>query len=96
MTEPYNWFKLGIKVLGVMAEVYSKEAEKEIKSVPVDSVPILEKESKRTCCVCLDNDFSVMFEPCHHLIVCETCSKKIDKCPSCRKSIIKKVKIYLP
>ena len=49
------------------------------------------------CGVCLTNDIDHVITPCGHPI-CETCMKQLprNKCPFCRVSISKTVKLYLP
>jgi hypothetical protein len=45
------------------------------------------------CCICLENRFDTMFEPCHHLCCCRDCAKKLysppapPKCPICKDQI---------
>lgn len=49
------------------------------------------------CCACLDAPRCMMFEPCYHLSVCETCAKSnlLLKCPQCRTDITKRIKLFL-
>lgn len=42
------------------------------------------------CIICYDNKTNIMFEPCNHHVVCSDCSKNVNKCPICRKDILKK------
>jgi len=45
------------------------------------------------CCICLENRFDTLFEPCHHLCCCRACAKKLfsvdkpTKCPICKKTV---------
>ena len=51
--------------------------------------------SRYTCCVCMDDEISVIFLPCLHY-VCQTCSSRIPKhCARCRAYIIEKRHMYL-
>ena len=47
------------------------------------------------CSVCLDNSPNILLLPCLHLSVCSQCEDigKLIKCPTCRKIILRKVKI---
>ena len=47
------------------------------------------------CKICLDNDKSVYFYPCGHLVTCSDCARSIQECPICRKQIRKKQPVYL-
>jgi hypothetical protein len=40
-----------------------------------------------TCKVCLDNQITVLFSPCTHLVCCAVCSQKVTTCPYCRAPI---------
>jgi hypothetical protein len=46
------------------------------------------------CCICLENRFDTLFEPCHHLSCCRDCAKKLfspDKpllCPICKHKVL--------
>lgn len=46
------------------------------------------------CIICFENRFDVLFEPCHHLVACVECARKLQPeygglplCPMCRKPI---------
>ncbi|CCV02523.1 Apoptosis inhibitor IAP [Armadillidium vulgare iridescent virus] len=41
------------------------------------------------CKVCLHNKISILFKNCKHLVTCERCSAKVDKCPVCKDQIKK-------
>ena len=51
--------------------------------------------STLACAVCTDALKNVMFEPCRHVSVCESCAPKVDECPLCRKPATRKVPVYL-
>ena len=65
-----------------------KDKNKQINS------QLLNLEMKVTCVVCQTNIRNVIFEPCHHLATCISCSKKLDKCPLCRKNLKNKIRIF--
>jgi hypothetical protein len=41
------------------------------------------------CVICFTNNIDTKFDDCEHNIICLNCSRKIDKCPICRKEIKK-------
>ncbi|XP_070534855.1 baculoviral IAP repeat-containing protein 7-like [Ptychodera flava] len=50
---------------------------------------------ERKCKICMDKDRCILFQPCGHLVVCDTCSTKLKKCPLCRKQIRSAIRAYL-
>lgn len=48
---------------------------------------IYENEDEKECVICMDNDKSVVFDPCCHFYVCSECGTKLSSCPICRQSI---------
>ena len=48
-----------------------------------------------TCSICLTEKPNIIIIPCLHQSVCSQCEDrgKLTKCPTCRETIIKKVKI---
>ncbi len=51
-------------------------------------------KSKIKCIACYTNTSNIMFYPCKHICVCQTCHDKISNCPLCRQSITKKTVVY--
>ena len=49
------------------------------------------------CCVCLDKQKNVLFEPCKHICCCIECSKNLNPniCPICRKIINEKTNVFI-
>ncbi|AGR56853.1 iap3 [Hemileuca sp. nucleopolyhedrovirus] len=47
------------------------------------------------CVICLDNERQIMFQPCHHVVCCRTCSDLITDCVICRSVIIERVIVFL-
>ncbi|KAH9488695.1 Baculoviral IAP repeat-containing protein 7 [Bulinus truncatus] len=39
------------------------------------------------CKICLDNDVSVVFLPCGHLVSCADCANAMRNCPVCRSNV---------
>lgn len=46
------------------------------------------------CIICLDEVVSVAFLPCGHAQLCEVCAARLLRCPTCRKVVALRVKIY--
>ncbi|XP_026872277.2 E3 ubiquitin-protein ligase XIAP [Electrophorus electricus] len=60
-----------------------------------DPLKKLEKlQREKLCKVCMDNDISVVFIPCGHLVTCKKCSDSLSKCPICCAVITQKIKTY--
>ena len=49
--------------------------------------------SPKRCIVCWEKQTFTGFRPCRHASVCDTCAKKLDECPECRRPIDRKIKI---
>lgn len=49
----------------------------------------------RKCVICLEKDYEMVMLPCLHLNSCYGCSSKILNCPTCRKPIMKRFKVFL-
>ena len=49
---------------------------------------------ERLCAVCLENERSVVLEPCGHLCLCKECSSRIDKCPFCRQTPTRRLSVF--
>lgn len=49
------------------------------------------------CCVCLEKQKNMMFEPCNHLAICNDCCNQFtfENCPICRTKINKIKKIFI-
>lgn len=61
----------------------------------------LEEENNRLrastrCKVCLDaTKVMMLFIPCSHIVCCEECSIRLEKCPLCRSSVYNALKTYI-
>lgn len=49
----------------------------------------------RLCKVCLDEEVSIAYIPCGHIVTCVQCAAALEHCPLCRKSIKGTVRIFL-
>ncbi|XP_033742576.1 baculoviral IAP repeat-containing protein 7-like [Pecten maximus] len=54
-----------------------------------------ELREQKTCKVCLDEEASIVFLPCGHLVTCPLCSSALAKCPVCRTFIRGTVKAII-
>ncbi len=50
---------------------------------------------ERLCAVCLENERSIVLEPCGHLCLCKECSPRIDKCPFCRQTPTRRLPVFV-
>jgi hypothetical protein len=55
------------------------------------------KDEILLCIICQDNNKNMIFEPCHHICICEPCDKAtpLADCPICRKVITSKSCVFL-
>ena len=52
-------------------------------------------DDSKLCSVCLDQDKSVMLEPCRHVCLCQECAPMQTSCPICRVTPTNRVQLYL-
>ncbi|XP_046450026.1 baculoviral IAP repeat-containing protein 7-B-like isoform X2 [Daphnia pulex] len=72
----------------------------ETSTQSVDRTQILEEEIRRLkearlCKVCLDEEVSIAYIPCGHIVTCVQCAAALEHCPLCRKNIKGTVRIFL-
>ena len=70
-------------------EVKTHRVENEMEDMKLQS---LQRETKllyikSKCLNCFINLRNIVTLPCSHLCLCECCSLKVDKCPSCQEAI---------
>eukprot|EP01012_Entosiphon_sulcatum_P048064 TRINITY_DN6602_c0_g1_i1.p1 TRINITY_DN6602_c0_g1~~TRINITY_DN6602_c0_g1_i1.p1 ORF type:complete len:263 (-),score=36.87 TRINITY_DN6602_c0_g1_i1:14-802(-) len=51
---------------------------------------------KLKCVICMDKECIVIFYPCKHKVVCDSCSHKVTRCPMCRMEIKDVIKPFVP
>ncbi|XP_029649347.1 putative inhibitor of apoptosis isoform X3 [Octopus sinensis] len=51
-------------------------------------------KEQKLCKICLDEELSVVFLPCGHLVSCASCAPALSNCPLCRKKVHGMVKIF--
>jgi len=47
------------------------------------------------CAVCMTHPIQVALVPCGHSNLCRRCSRKLQRCPFCRKEIFRRQKLFL-
>ncbi|XP_069099293.1 baculoviral IAP repeat-containing protein 7 isoform X2 [Pleurodeles waltl] len=52
-------------------------------------------QEERVCKICMDNQVSVVFVPCGHLVVCTECAPELSDCPICRASIHDTIRTFM-
>ncbi|CAG9570575.1 unnamed protein product [Danaus chrysippus] len=48
------------------------------------------------CRVCMDAPIDTLFLPCRHVLCCENCAPRCERCPLCRGEVDKLMHIFLP
>jgi len=54
-----------------------------------------EKSLSLKCIVCMKEERSILFSPCHHVLVCQSCANQVNTCVTCRAPIAAQTRIYL-
>ena len=49
----------------------------------------------RECVVCMEASIQVVFVPCGHIVCCAGCAEQVQSCPSCRATIVQRVRTFL-
>eukprot|EP01084_Bolivina_argentea_P124634 220861_1 len=52
-------------------------------------------QKEKQCVVCMDQKKNMLFRPCNHVAVCQTCHLQLKECPLCQKPITESILIYL-
>ncbi|XP_078524513.1 baculoviral IAP repeat-containing protein 7-B-like isoform X2 [Lissotriton helveticus] len=63
------------------------------RETPEEQLHRLQEE--RMCKVCMDNQVSIVFVPCGHLVVCLECAPSLAECPICRTPIGGTVRTFM-
>jgi hypothetical protein len=46
------------------------------------------------CTICMSNKKNIIFKNCNHISTCQDCSIKLQSCPMCRATIVKKEVVF--
>jgi hypothetical protein len=67
----------------------------DIASVPEISRVVDEDEERPIpkCCICLNNNVSIVFS-CGHVCSCNGCCTRVDSCPICRQNITSRRRLF--
>ncbi|XP_072208663.1 E3 ubiquitin-protein ligase LRSAM1 isoform X1 [Excalfactoria chinensis] len=69
--------------------------EEEAPSSVVPTAPLLQWDEKKSeCVVCMEQEAQMIFLPCGHVCCCQTCCKRLQTCPLCRRDIAQHVRIF--
>lgn len=91
LREEVEYYSKYFKIENIIEKQKNTLQQQEDKKLKIKGIREL-----NNCIVCMENQRSVMFSPCRHLICCEKCANnavKEDKCLICNKPIIEKIDI---
>ncbi|KAK5969220.1 hypothetical protein GCK32_011877 [Trichostrongylus colubriformis] len=56
----------------------------------------LREKTCAECCICLATKPCVLFLPCRHMVICDTCHAEstITECPTCRTHVGDSMKVF--
>ncbi|XP_064634420.1 uncharacterized protein LOC135492142 [Lineus longissimus] len=67
--------------------------------IPGDEKSLVEEnrqlKEQTTCKICMDNEVSMVFVPCGHLVACADCAPNLRECPICRRPITGTIRTFL-
>ena len=76
-----------------------RDAESELaderQSRRVAESQVANYRSRVRCVMCLEEERSVLLQPCWHLVSCKSCADKVGICPVCRTQIEGRLKVKL-
>lgn len=65
------------------------------QSPDTDDLPGLKTVCEsRLCKICMEEELTILFLPCAHILSCEKCASKTKECPVCRTLIERKIHSY--
>lgn len=89
--------KKGITIADIKKS-HIEESLKEITRISKTDVKMTRKQTSSSvqnpCAVCLDDEKSVLFLPCQHLVACVNCASAVDTCPMCRTPIKSAIRAF--
>jgi hypothetical protein len=63
-------------------------------NTPIESSSSVPTSSEDTCKVCLDAEANCAFIECGHIVSCLNCAKVLTRCPVCRETIKRTLRVY--
>lgn len=89
--------KKGVPIAAI-EKSHIEESLKEITRISKNDVKVTRKQASSSaqnpCAVCLDDEKSVLFLPCQHLVACVNCASAVDTCPMCRTPIKSAIRAF--
>ncbi|XP_069128958.1 E3 ubiquitin-protein ligase XIAP-like [Argopecten irradians] len=79
----------------VMDDETSNAEDQEMKELRALVEENMRLKREKLCRICEEEDASIAFLPCAHLVCCQVCSQAVRKCPVCGKVIQGTVKTWL-
>ncbi|KAJ1079876.1 hypothetical protein NDU88_000108 [Pleurodeles waltl] len=81
-------------------EAETRDHEMETRPTPAKDAETAEEQlrrlqEERMCKICMDNQVSIVFVPCGHLVVCRECAPSLTQCPICRAPIRGSVRTFM-
>ncbi|KAM5181755.1 baculoviral IAP repeat-containing protein 2 [Mantella aurantiaca] len=90
---------LGVHEPELYKELFIEQSLRSQSSDDYSDLPMEEQlrrlQEERTCKICMDQEVSIVFIPCGHLVVCKDCAPSLRKCPICRGIIKGTVRTFL-
>lgn len=90
---------LNVRDPGLYKELFIEQSLMNQASDDYSDLPMEEQlrrlQEERTCKICMDQEVSIVFIPCGHLVVCKDCAPSLRKCPICRGIIKGTVRTFL-
>lgn len=78
-------------------ELVSKKVKTSESPTTSDSKSVSSSASSSnttSCKICFDSTIDTILIPCMHIVVCNKCASKVNKCPACNTDIIKADRVY--
>jgi len=83
--------KYGDKINQVAFYIRPIPRELELETNAITNIP------NNLCSVCFTNERNIVFQPCRHLCVCDSCSSNLimQTCPLCRSEIRDRILVFV-